>query len=173
LPTVPRLALAVLATVLAAVITAPAHAATPPWMQRGVLNIAHQGGEDEFPSNTMYAFRQALAAGADVLELDVHPSVDGTLVVLHDDTVDRTTNGRGHVTDLTVVQLQRLDAAFNFVPGRDAVTGLPAPLSLARGAYGQAAASGRLRADELPDPDAAGGAARLPARAGQHRDQGA
>jgi glycerophosphoryl diester phosphodiesterase len=88
--------------------------------------MAHQGGEDELPSNTMYAFRKAIAAGADMLELDVHATQDGRLIVMHDWQVDRTTDGTGYVTDLTLAQIRRLDAAYNFVPGRNAVSGLPA-----------------------------------------------
>ena len=81
------------------------------------LNIAHQGGEDEAPSNTMYAYDRALRLGADMLEVDVHTSADGALVVLHDATVDRTTNGSGRVYDLTLEQIQALDAGHNFIPG--------------------------------------------------------
>jgi len=96
------------------------------WLGDGVMNMAHQGGEDEFPSNTMFAFRKALALGADTLELDVSPTKDGQLVVMHDWQVDRTTNGTGYLTDLTLAQVRQLDAAYNFVPGRNAVSGLPA-----------------------------------------------
>jgi glycerophosphoryl diester phosphodiesterase len=96
------------------------------WLGDGVMNMAHQGGEDEFPSNTMFAFRKALALGADTLELDVSPTKDGQLVVMHDWQVDRTTNGTGYLTDLTLAQVRSLDAAYNFVPGRNAVSGLPA-----------------------------------------------
>jgi glycerophosphoryl diester phosphodiesterase len=112
---------------LAVVAIAPAQAqARNRWLGDKVLNMAHQGGEDEFPSNTMYAFRKALALGADTLELDVSPTKDGHLVVMHDWQVDRTTNGHGYLTDLTLAQVRRLDAAYNFVPGRNAVSGLPA-----------------------------------------------
>ena len=96
------------------------------WLDAGVMNMAHQGGEDEFPSNTMYSFRKAVALGADMLELDVSPTKDGRLVVMHDWEVDRTTNGTGYLTDLTLAQVRKLDAAYNFVPGRNAVSGLPA-----------------------------------------------
>ncbi|MER3453487.1 MAG: endoglycoceramidase [Acidimicrobiia bacterium] len=65
-----------------------------PWLGRRVLNIAHQGGEREAPSNTLYAFKEAVAKGADVLELDVHATADGELVVIHDATVDRTDEAR-------------------------------------------------------------------------------
>ncbi|MGB2852084.1 MAG: glycerophosphodiester phosphodiesterase [Solirubrobacterales bacterium] len=102
---------------------APA-AAQNPWPDRRVLNIAHQGGEFEFPSNTMYAFQRALEEGADVLELDVHATADGRLAVIHDAKVDRTTDGTGFVSDFRWHQLRKLDAAYNFVPGRNAVRGL-------------------------------------------------
>jgi glycerophosphoryl diester phosphodiesterase len=107
------------------VCAAPASAANR-WLDDGVMNMAHQGGEDEFPSNTMYSFRKAVALGADMLELDVNPTKDGQLVVMHDWKVDRTTNGTGYLTDLTLAQVRTLDAAYNFVPGRNAVSGLPA-----------------------------------------------
>jgi glycerophosphoryl diester phosphodiesterase len=116
------LATAVLVSLIAA---APASAANP-WLGDGVMNMAHQGGEDELPSNTMYAFRKAIRGGADMLELDVSATRDGKLVVMHDWQVDRTTNGTGFLTDLTLAQVRRLDAAYNFVPGRNAVSGLPA-----------------------------------------------
>src|SRR5688500_11490428 len=93
-----------LALALAALLAFPATAATGnPWLdQRTFINMAHQGGEDEFPSNTMYAFRRALAAGADTLELDVNRTEDDQLVVMHDWKVDRTTNGTGYTTELTL-----------------------------------------------------------------------
>jgi glycerophosphoryl diester phosphodiesterase len=98
-----------------------------PWLdERTFINMAHQGGEDEFPSNTMYAFREALAAGADTLELDVNRTADDQFVVMHDWKVDRTTNGTGYTTDLTLAEIQQLDAAYNFIPGRNAVAGQPA-----------------------------------------------
>jgi glycerophosphoryl diester phosphodiesterase len=87
------------------------------WIEpRAPLNIAHQGGEDEFPSNTMYAFRKALRAGADMLELDVGVTRDGKVVVMHDTTVDGKTNGHGTVASKTLRQIKRLDAAFWFAP---------------------------------------------------------
>jgi glycerophosphoryl diester phosphodiesterase len=65
----------------------------------------------------MYAFRQAVRAGADMLELDVGVTRDGKVVVLHDTTVNRTTNGRGTVASKTLKQIRRLDAAYWFAPG--------------------------------------------------------
>jgi glycerophosphoryl diester phosphodiesterase len=74
------------------------------------LVIAHQGGERLRPSNTMASFRNAMDLGVDVLEMDIHSSADDVLVVIHDDTVDRTTDGTGRVHDLTLAELQQLDA---------------------------------------------------------------
>ncbi|MEZ5121689.1 MAG: glycerophosphodiester phosphodiesterase family protein [Solirubrobacterales bacterium] len=91
---------------------APAAAADPnPWREARTWNIAHQGGEDEFPSNTLYAFKQALRAGADMLELDVGVTRDDQVVVMHDTTLDRTTNGTGTIASHTLRQIRRLDGA--------------------------------------------------------------
>jgi glycerophosphoryl diester phosphodiesterase len=93
-----------------------------PWLARRVLHFAHQGGELEAPSNTLYAFKTGLAKGAHALELDVHATQDGEIVVSHDPTVDRCTNGTGSIDSLTLAQIRELDAAHWFVPGRDAQT---------------------------------------------------
>ncbi len=95
---------------------AEAPADVGPWLARRPLNIAHAGGDLEAPHETMYAFREAIAAGADMLELDLRLSADRQLVVVHDDSVDRTTNGTGAVRDRTVAELQALDNAYWFVP---------------------------------------------------------
>lgn len=76
--------------------------------------IAHQGGEMLAPSNTMSAFQGAVDMGVDALEFDIHITKDGHLVAIHDPTVDRTTNGTGTVDDLTLEEIQALDAGFNF-----------------------------------------------------------
>ncbi len=86
------------------------------WIERETINIAHQGGENEFPSNTMYAFRKAAAAGADMLELDIGVTKDDKVVVMHDTTVDGKTNGSGTVASHTLRRLRRLDAAYWFAP---------------------------------------------------------
>jgi glycerophosphoryl diester phosphodiesterase len=88
-----------------------------PWLDRRVLNYAHQGGAREAPSSTLFAMRQALASGANALEMDVHRTADGHLVVCHDTTVDRTTDGSGRIADLTLAEVQALDNAYWFVPG--------------------------------------------------------
>lgn len=79
--------------------------------------IAHRGGAGLYPENTLYAFRRAVEDWAvDAIELDVHATADGHCVVIHDPTVDRTTDGTGRVADLTLAELQRLDAGYRFTP---------------------------------------------------------
>jgi glycerophosphoryl diester phosphodiesterase len=70
----------------------------------------HRGAAAEFPENTLAGFRRALELGIEGIELDVHLSKDGVPVVIHDETVDRTTNGKGAVADLTAAELRELDA---------------------------------------------------------------
>jgi glycerophosphoryl diester phosphodiesterase len=101
-------------------------AAANPWLERRVLNMTHQGGENEHPSGTMYALRESLGLGSDMLELDVQPTKDGHLMVLHDQSVERTTGLARSVYDLTLEEVQALDAAHHFVPGRGTVRGLEA-----------------------------------------------
>ncbi|MCL4868087.1 MAG: glycerophosphodiester phosphodiesterase [Anaerolineae bacterium] len=90
-----------------------------------VLVIAHQGGEHLRPDNTLPAFQNAYDLGADVLELDIHSTADGHLVVIHDATVDRTTNGSGRVNDLTLAQIKTLDAAYQWPHNRENPTDFP------------------------------------------------
>ncbi|MFH1809809.1 MAG: glycerophosphodiester phosphodiesterase [Pseudomonadota bacterium] len=79
------------------------------------LHISHQGGADVFPSNTLLAYEYArYLYDTDVLEIDVHRTADGVLVVLHDDTVDRTTDGSGRVRDMDLDVLRSLDAGYRF-----------------------------------------------------------
>ncbi len=121
----PRRAAGTLLASLAALGATPALAGDEnPWPERRVLHIAHQGGEWELPSNTMYAFKRAVRKGAEMLELDVHATADGRLAVIHDATVDRTTEGSGLVSEMRFKRLKRLDAAHDFVPGSNAVEGL-------------------------------------------------
>lgn len=80
------------------------------------LFFAHRGGSKLAPENTMEAFRAAVEDWeVDVLEMDVHCTRDGELVVIHDDSVDRTTDGRGAVADLTLREIRALDAGARFV----------------------------------------------------------
>jgi len=78
--------------------------------------IAHRGGRGLWPENTLYAFRKAADLGADVLEMDIRQTADGVLVVLHDETVDRTTDGSGPVAALTLSSLRELDAGYHWSP---------------------------------------------------------
>lgn len=82
-------------------------------------NIAHRGASDRAPENTLEAFRLARDAGAGVLEMDLHMTRDGRLAVIHDPTVDRTTNGSGAVSDMTLAELRGLDAGYAFTPGEE------------------------------------------------------
>jgi glycerophosphoryl diester phosphodiesterase len=74
------------------------------------LVIAHQGGDDIWPGNTMFAFQNAVDLGVDVLEMDLHITNDGILVLMHDETVDRTTDGSGEIEAMTLDELKQLDA---------------------------------------------------------------
>jgi glycerophosphoryl diester phosphodiesterase len=81
---------------------------------------AHRGGAALRPENTIEAFDHGIACGADGLELDVHLSKDDVVVVHHDDTLERTTSGRGPLAQHTAAELARLDAAWNFSDGNGA-----------------------------------------------------
>lgn len=80
------------------------------------LVIAHRGGAGIAPENTLYAFERALALGIDVIELDVRSTSDGELVVFHDALVDRTTDGRGQITQMTLAEAKKLNAGYNWSP---------------------------------------------------------
>ena len=112
-----------------------AAAVTPnPWLENRFLHIAHQGGEDEAPSNTMYALKSSVnEAHADMIEIDVHLTEDGQLVVLHDDTYTRTAclpalcpgpnastelqRPDSQIRDMTLAEVKALDAGYWFRPG--------------------------------------------------------
>ncbi|HYA67645.1 MAG TPA: glycerophosphodiester phosphodiesterase [Acidimicrobiales bacterium] len=98
--------------------------ATNPWLERRVLAYAHQGGAWEAPSSTLFAIRRALELGATGIELDVHATADGVLVVSHDGTVDRTTDGQGAIHAMTLDEVRALDNAYWFAPGADVTLGL-------------------------------------------------
>jgi glycerophosphoryl diester phosphodiesterase len=73
-----------------------------------ILNIGHRGAKGHIAENTLASFQKALDLGADGIELDVHLSADGEVIVIHDETVDRTTDGKGRVKDLSLSQLRHL-----------------------------------------------------------------
>ena len=95
-----------------------------PWLvdERVLINYSHRGGALEYPENTMYSYKKSVEIGADVLEMDVYETGDGELVVIHDETVDRTTNSTGSVSNYTVAELKAMDAAYWFINDRGAVT---------------------------------------------------
>lgn len=84
---------------------------------RPTLHIAHRGGAQLAPENTVVAFSQAVDRyRTQIIETDVQLTRDGVIVIAHDDTVDRCTDGSGNIHDLTLAELQRLDAGFRFTP---------------------------------------------------------
>lgn len=78
------------------------------------LIIAHRGGAGLWPENTLFALQEAAKLGADLSEIDIHMSRDGVLVAIHDESVDRTTNSKGLVQDLTLAELKKLDAGYRW-----------------------------------------------------------
>ena len=78
------------------------------------LNFAHRGFSGEYPENTMLAFRKAIEAGAQGIELDVHFTKDKEVVIIHDETIDRTTDGKGEVESFTYDELCRFNAYGRF-----------------------------------------------------------
>ena len=81
-----------------------------PQFMRKFINVAHRGASSYAPENTFAAYDKALVMGVNHVEIDVHLTLDGHIVVIHDDTVDRTTDGQGRVADFTLDELRTLDA---------------------------------------------------------------
>lgn len=75
-------------------------------------NFAHRGFSGKYPENTLLAFQKAIEAGADGAELDVQLTKDGEVVIIHDETIDRTTDGKGYVVDYTYDELSKFDASY-------------------------------------------------------------
>jgi glycerophosphoryl diester phosphodiesterase len=86
----------------------------PYFASEGPLVIAHRGCAGLAPENTMIGFRKAVELGADILELDVQSTRDGVLVVIHDNIVDRISDGSGNVQDFSIDELKKLDAGYNW-----------------------------------------------------------
>lgn len=80
------------------------------------LDIAHRGGGGLAPEETMLAFQNAVDVGADVLEMDLQQTADGVIVCMHDEKIDRTTDGKGFVRSYTYEELKQFDAGYNFAP---------------------------------------------------------
>jgi glycerophosphoryl diester phosphodiesterase len=95
----------------------PTHRPGHRYLAGAPLLVAHRGGSGLAPENTLFAFRRAIEWWhADLLEIDVQPTRDGDALVIHDPTVDRTTDGSGPVSSLTVAELKRLDAGYRYTP---------------------------------------------------------
>ena len=140
------------------------------------LRFAHRGASARAPENTLAAFREAVRLGADAVECDVHLSRDGVPVILHDDTVDRTTDGRGAVARLTLAEIRRLDAGAWFASRfrGERVPTLEETLDFARGRCGlnleiKGPDRGR-RAPDAADPRAAAAAVARVLRRSRYRD---
>lgn len=95
-------------------IVVPERANKPALSGSSPLVIAQRGGAELSPENTLIAFERAVKLGVDMIHFNIRMSQDGHLVVIHDDTVDRTTNGEGKVAELTLEQLRAFDAAHRF-----------------------------------------------------------
>jgi glycerophosphoryl diester phosphodiesterase len=80
------------------------------------LVIGHRGGAGAAPENTLESILHGVEAGADAIEFDIHATQDGRIVLFHDDTLERTTDGTGVVEEMTLEQLKRLDAGYGFTP---------------------------------------------------------
>ena len=91
----------------------------------GILSISHAACKGHAPENTLAGIRAALALGVDGIEIDVHASLDGVPVLMHDETVDRTTNGAGRVPDLPLAALRELDAGSGIFENRFAGEPIP------------------------------------------------
>ena len=88
-----------------------APASNPQWPEWAVVNVAHRGGiVPGYPENTLAAFRRSISIGVDAIEIDLRGTRDGDIVILHDETLDETTDGTGKVTDYTLDELKKLDA---------------------------------------------------------------
>lgn len=98
-----------------------------PWRRDArPLTIAHRGHSIEYPENTTVAYKKAIELGIEMIECDVNITRDGTLVMMHDPTLDRTTNGTGRVNEATLDEIRRLDAGGKFNPR---FKGEPIPLT--------------------------------------------
>jgi glycerophosphoryl diester phosphodiesterase len=75
-----------------------------------IVRVAHRGASSHYPENTLLAFRQAIDQGVDALEIDVHRTADDELVVMHDPTLERTTNGHGNIRDRSLREIRQLNA---------------------------------------------------------------
>jgi glycerophosphoryl diester phosphodiesterase len=106
--------------------TSIAPAGKDQWFGRSVVAVTHNGGEYEFPQDTLFALHSAQALQMQVLDVDVQMSKDDVPVLIHSETLDSSTSGHGDVSDYTAAQLFQLDAAYQWVPGCGTCSGKPA-----------------------------------------------
>ncbi len=108
----------------------------PSWPTKyPIMVIAHRGYSGEAPENTLAAFKKAIDAGSDMIEFDIHFSKDRQIVVIHDETLERTTDGLGRVAEFTLADLKKFDAGFWFSPDfkGERIPTLSEVLNLAKG----------------------------------------
>lgn len=126
--------------------TAPSAPARPQTidelLELGPIVLAHTAGEDAYPGSTLFGFSESVADGVDMLDMNVLLTADGVLIVQHDETVDRTTNGTGALVDLTYEEVAALDNAYWFTPDCGVCTDQPEASYIYRG----------IRTGEQPAP---------------------
>ena len=121
-------------------------------MRQGkTLVVGHRGACGYAPENTMPSFQKGIECGADILELDIHVSLDGELVVIHDSEVDRTTDGTGPIEGKTLKEIKALDAGVKFGP-QFAGTKVPTLKELLDWAWNKIPLAIEIKGDPFPTP---------------------
>lgn len=116
-----------------------------------VLVTGHRGAMGHAPENTMVSFAKGLELGADMLELDIHVTRDEKLVIMHDGDVARTTNGTGHIKNMTLAEIKKLDAGVKF-DARFAGERVPTLIELLDWAKGRIQLAIEIKGDPIPAP---------------------
>ncbi|MBS1916897.1 MAG: glycerophosphodiester phosphodiesterase family protein [Bacteroidetes bacterium] len=98
-----------------------------------VLVCAHRGAHNDYPENSLASFKEAIALGIDIFEMDIRATKDDSLVIMHDKSVDRTTNGHGNVADLTFAEIKKMHLKFNNKITDEKVPTFEEALLIARG----------------------------------------
>ena len=98
-----------------------------------ILICAHRGAHTDFPENSLASFKKAIELGIDIFELDIRATKDDSLIIMHDKSVDRTTDGHGDVADLSFEEIRKLHLKFNGKPTEEKVPTLEEALTLAKG----------------------------------------
>ena len=98
----------------------PLSVSSKPYFNRQISVVAHRGGALEAPEESLFAYKKNVEAGIDELDIDLQMTKDGEVILLHDTTLDRTTNGKGYAKDYTLSQLKHLDAGYYWSPDNGA-----------------------------------------------------